>query len=602
MVIGILLLCCVLGSIHQWIASTDGLWFDDNNWDPYGAPSTHSSVLISPQSFPLTVTIRSNVVISSFTLSPNVIILFEYNSTLTISDSLILHGGTLSTHSSSPSSSTSVHSLILDTSQATLLSHKLIVTKIFDWKRGSIELDGSSELIFSNTTSTSFNDNEFLHSSDVVHLWGLNSGGGDVYTSGFNNYGQLGYDGSSRSSHGKIQISNIIQIVASRRSSYALTATGHVFSWGDNGNGQLGLGDLRDRKKPNLIPNLTNIKQIAGRRASVFALTGEGRVFGWGNGAYNIFCSQSTENILSPTEIKSLQNIKFAAASRAAFFIKKDGSTLTCGQDLGESESTFSTPTCFTSDIQFTFIDVTLNHALGIDINHVLWSWGSNEFGRLGTGDTTDSVVPVKVTEIGKVVTAAAGWYHSIAVDVINDVWSWGRNYDGALGRVTFFTYQRHTPDRVTGKIEQELTGTSASSDSNFVFSSVPIDTITSSNDGVMTVNGTNSIVGFNDNDDPFFNLFSLPVVISGSLDLINGAFIFLSETHLNGIMSVNSEKETYLYSLTFGASECSTLILKSNVLVENLYYYCGAIEGIEMLTVNTLVFCDSNPKPFLME
>ncbi|KAL0242755.1 hypothetical protein GEMRC1_005318 [Eukaryota sp. GEM-RC1] len=35
----------------------------------------------------------------------------------------------------------------------TLFSHKLIVTRIFDWKRDSIDLDDFSELVLGNVTS-----------------------------------------------------------------------------------------------------------------------------------------------------------------------------------------------------------------------------------------------------------------------------------------------------------------------------------------------------------------------------------------------------------------------------------------------------------------
>ncbi|KAL0245186.1 hypothetical protein GEMRC1_009266 [Eukaryota sp. GEM-RC1] len=61
--------------------------------------------------------------------------------------------------------------------------------------------------------------------------------------------------------------------------------------------------------------------------------------------------------------------------------------------------------------------------------------------------------------------------------------------------------------------------------------------------------------------------------------------------------MSINSPVENLFTLLFLGASECSTLSLESNVFVETLYWYCGTIEGVGELKVNTLVFCSSNPE-----
>ncbi|KAL0245102.1 hypothetical protein GEMRC1_009182 [Eukaryota sp. GEM-RC1] len=508
MIIGLLLLsCCVLGSIFKWDATSSGLWSEGSNWDQTGSPSISSSVVISTQSTTITVTIDDHVIISSLTLSSSVVLFFKAHSTLTISGTLLLNGGTLHTNAIS-SSSTSVHSLVLDADLVSFLSHKLVVTDLFDWKRGSIDLDEFSELVLDNVTYTSFNDGESSISSDVLHVWGRNNDGqlggglsgnqlspesftlpypirqasaaidhslvllvnGDVYTSGSNNYSPLGYVGGDRKVHAKIQISNIVQAVASARSNRALNISGYVYSWGWNRDGQLGLGHTNNIYTPTLIPNLSNVKQIAGRFLTAFALTRDGKVYGWGWGRDNVLCKTNTINEHSPMLINSLQNIKFIAAGRAAFFIKEDGSTLTCGFRLGDT-GTYSTPTPFAEDIEFVFIDTVLWHAVGIDVNQKLWSWGRGDHGRLGRGSTSDSATPVEVKNIGKVITAAAGPQHSTAVDVNNDVWSWGGDSNGALGRTTSQSSPATIPGRITHLEGKGVTSISAYYRSNFAYS-----------------------------------------------------------------------------------------------------------------------------------
>ncbi|KAL0244169.1 hypothetical protein GEMRC1_008254 [Eukaryota sp. GEM-RC1] len=478
MIVVVLILCCyAFASVYRWNATTDGFWTDGNNWETGIAPSKHSFAYFPPQTSPLTVIVQSKVLVSSLTLSSNVELLFRGNSTLTVSDSLIINGGSLSTESSSRLSFTSVDFLIVDSDHVSLFSHKLIVTRLFDWKRCSIDLDGSSELVLVNVTSR--NDAESRISSDVLHVWGWsgfgNLGGelsgsqwlpesfnlpypirqasagrwhslvlltnGDVYSAGNNDHGQLGYDSGDRNFHERIQISNIIQIVASYRSSYALNISGSVYSWGNNQYGQLGLGHSINKDTPSLIQNLENVKQIGGRHLTSFALTGDGKVFGWGS------------------------------AGQAAFFIKEDGSTATCGRVLGGS-GTYPSPTLFAEDIEFTFIDTSNLHALAIDVNQKLWSWGDGGRGRLGRGSTSSSTTPVEVKNIGNVITAAAGRDHSIAVDVSNDVWSWGTHYDGALGRTTTLTVERLNPGRITQLEGKEISGINAHYRSSFSYSS----------------------------------------------------------------------------------------------------------------------------------
>ncbi|KAL0245139.1 hypothetical protein GEMRC1_009219 [Eukaryota sp. GEM-RC1] len=622
-------------TVFRWISQEDGLWTNINNWDPIDIPSQSSYVVLPPQTALVTITVTTDIVLSSLTISTNISLLFTYNSTLNISDNLIIHGGCLHSDSSFSTSFTSTTSLTVDALLFKLLNHLLIVTHDFHWVNGSMDLLHNSKLLLTNCSTTVTKDDP-LPGTTEVHAWGPTSGqlGGDVsdtqpipfsytlpfttrqislglahsillsdtgevYTSGSNNHGQLGEVTSNRNFHQKIGLSSIFQVSANRWSSFALTFTGRVYSWGRNNQGQLGLGHFHDRTTPTLIPNLNNVKQIFGRYLTSFVVTRDGKVFGWGRNSGHVLCREGHEDVLSPTLIESLQNIKYISTGMATFFIKEDGSTLTCGRVLGGSGS-YSTPTPFAEDIEFTFIDTDSNHALGIDVNQTLWSWGLNTNGQLGTGDLTRSDTPLKVILIGKVIMAAAGQYHCVAFDVSNDVWSWGDRSDGALGRIV-----QGSESRFPGIIP-ELSNVSVSNifvyaRSNFAFFSVPrfVDSIkSSSNNEILTLEETNHITGeVNVNVNLYLNLISLPVFLSGSLNLTSDSFFFLSEFNLNGLMSINSPRETYFNSLILGASECSTLSLESNVFVETLYWYCGTIEGVGELKVNTLVLCSSNPE-----
>ena len=63
-----------------------------------------------------------------------------------------------------------------------------------------------------------------------------------------------------------------------------LLNNGKVFSWGNGGNGRLGLGDLVDRTEATLITELSNdnITAVQCGASHSLALSDKGKVFSWG--------------------------------------------------------------------------------------------------------------------------------------------------------------------------------------------------------------------------------------------------------------------------------------------------------------------------------
>ena len=76
--------------------------------------------------------------------------------------------------------------------------------------------------------------------------------------------------------------------------------------------------------------------------------------------------------------------------------------------------------------------------------------WGRNDHGQLGNGTTTDSSVPVSVTNLTSAITALAmGETHTCAVTSGGGALCWGWNESGALGNGS--TVQSSTPVAVVG-------------------------------------------------------------------------------------------------------------------------------------------------------
>ncbi len=62
-----------------------------------------------------------------------------------------------------------------------------------------------------------------------------------------------------------------------------------------------------------------------------------------------------------------------------------------------------------------------------------LWAWGWNGYGQLGTGNTGDSTIPVRISG-GPWKAVGAGSYHSLALKSDGTLWSFGDNNGGKLG------------------------------------------------------------------------------------------------------------------------------------------------------------------------
>ncbi|KAL2653788.1 hypothetical protein R1flu_021916 [Riccia fluitans] len=273
---------------------------------------------------------------------------------------------------------------------------------------------------------------------------------GALYTCGSGSFGQLGHG-----DFGERLIPFQVEFVSSKRVVMAACGMRHtlvltndrgtpeqtsVFSFGAGRRGQLGLSRLdllqqehsSSRKLvkvsvPKEVAELTRrandevVELVAANGDHSAAITSYGHLFVWGRG----FCGDS--DYFEPRQVKNQQ-----APSVPSF------KSHFCGWN------------------HFTYVSLGWNHGLALGIDGVLWAWGSNQRGQVGTsdgekpvsvsfssetcaqdGDCIDQQWPkmVRVHGItGKCLISSAGSEHSAALCDSGEVRVWGWGEHGQLG------------------------------------------------------------------------------------------------------------------------------------------------------------------------
>jgi alpha-tubulin suppressor-like RCC1 family protein len=71
---------------------------------------------------------------------------------------------------------------------------------------------------------------------------------------------------------------------------------------------------------------------------------------------------------------------------------------------------------------------------LAIKTDGTLWTWGSNNRGELGLGNTTYYSSPKQIGALTTWLSTACGTYFGIATKSDGTLWTWGQNTSGQLG------------------------------------------------------------------------------------------------------------------------------------------------------------------------
>ena len=249
------------------------------------------------------------------------------------------------------------------------------------------------------------------------------------------------------------------RVSAGARSSFAITAAGALYGWGENFYATLGIGSEVDQSTPVLVP-LGNVVDVAGGVTLTVIVRGDGSVWTNGSSGFGPLAGiANARRAFVPRHLDQYALPLFGPPdpnfipTDPAFVLDANGVLHGFGYD-SRGSGIFAQPVPYPQfrapapiaglPLAVTGFSVASDHALALLSDGSVWAWGKNASGQLGDGTTASRTQPQAVPGMSNVIAVSAGRCHSLALRGDGTVWSWGCNTSGELGDGT--TTSRTTP------------------------------------------------------------------------------------------------------------------------------------------------------------
>lgn len=183
--------------------------------------------------------------------------------------------------------------------------------------------------------------------------------------------------------------------------------------------------------------------------SSTLAATHNGDLMGWGKGLVDFKGNDAQYN--EPVPLIANGGIKsMAIGPKHVAIVNSNGEVYTWGDNGGwfrgggqlghgdRSNVTSPKKVDFLVDYGAKIVSVGCGqrHTVFLTNDGEVLSCGDGEYGRIGTGNTSDALVPEPLDSLSSedVVQIAVGYDHTLALTTKGAIFSWGRNHQGQLG------------------------------------------------------------------------------------------------------------------------------------------------------------------------
>ncbi|MCE5275575.1 MAG: Ig-like domain-containing protein [Syntrophaceae bacterium] len=279
---------------------------------------------------------------------------------------------------------------------------------------------------------------------------------GTLWAWGNNDSGQLGIDDANHTPMDTPQPIGVdtdwVGVAAGRQFSVAIKADGTLWAWGDNAYGQLGKpSQIEDpanyvdyQDAPDQVNDDADWVAVSCGAGHVLALKSDGTLHAWGLNEGGQLGLGDINARSQPVQVGILDNWSAIGAGEShSLAINADGELYAWGLNdegqlgldiIAEPETE---PQLVGAATNWVAVAAGMKHTIALNGDGELYSWGLNDQGQLGLGNTdTPEPAPLKVGTATDWVSVACGASHSLAFsdNGTPSLWSWGINGDGQLG------------------------------------------------------------------------------------------------------------------------------------------------------------------------
>lgn len=251
-----------------------------------------------------------------------------------------------------------------------------------------------------------------------------------------------------------------VQVEVGYYHSCALRHDGALWCWGQNLHGELGDGTYARRVLPVQATSsasgfgANNIASIAADLYRTCALNDNGRAFCWGHNAFGQIGDGSTTGRINPVRVEVIGTgvQTLSASHHLSCAVGEFGKAWCWGRNnhgqVGDGSTTNRSlpvpvsiaPALGFRDFNIAAVAAGQNHGCARNLRGRAFCWGSNHFGQLGDGTTTDRLTPVQVDTSApgfngfNIAQISAGESHTCALTSTGRAFCWGRNGFGQVG------------------------------------------------------------------------------------------------------------------------------------------------------------------------
>lgn len=287
-------------------------------------------------------------------------------------------------------------------------------------------------------------------SAGIKHALGIRSDN-TIWSWGNNGFGQLG-DGTTSDKSSPISVIGGFvdwsKIAANSYFNVATKSNGTVWSWGCNDTGQLGDGTTLNRSSPvSVVGGFTDWLQISsGASRHVTGIRTDGTAWSWGGNPYGQLGDGTTINKSSPVVVVGgfADWYQISSGGTFATAIRTDGTAWSWGRNmygqLGDNTTVNkSSPISIVGGFNdWSNVSNGRFHTIAVRTNGTAWGWGLNVFGHLGDNTTINKSSPVSIVGgFSDWCLVSGGFNQTVGLRANGTAWAWGYNGSGQFGNGT---------------------------------------------------------------------------------------------------------------------------------------------------------------------